>query len=413
MSNMFDANKIKKDFPILNDAKFNEGLVYLDNAATSQKPQQVVDAVSDYYSHHNANVHRGIYELSERATNMYEDSRAKVAQFIGAKHPEEITFTKGVTESINRVAFCWTMQHVKAGDVILAMESDHHSNLIPWQQVAERTGAKLEVLQVDEKGEISLEQIKQKLDEFTGKVKVVAISHASNVLGTIFPVKEICKLAKEAGAIVSVDGAQAIPHMKVNVESLGCDFYSFSGHKMLAPTGIGVLWGRKELLQEMIPYEYGGGMIGEVKTHTSTWGEIPQRFEAGTPNIEGAVGLSVAIDYLEEIGMENVRKHEIELTTYALEKLGEIEGLTILGPADAEKRSGLVSFVVKGIHPHDIAAILSQKRIAVRSGQHCTMPLHDRLGISASVRASFYIYNTKEDIDKLVYEIKEARKLLS
>ncbi|OGC47312.1 hypothetical protein A2886_01755 [candidate division WWE3 bacterium RIFCSPHIGHO2_01_FULL_42_13] len=410
---MFDANKIKKDFPILNDPKFNEGLVYLDNAATSQKPQQVINAVSDYYSHHNANVHRGIYELSERATNMYEDSRAKVAKFISAKHPEEIIFTKGVTESINRVAFCWVIQHVKAGDMIMAMESDHHSNLIPWQQVAERTGAKLEVLQVDEKGEISLEQIKQKFDELAGKIKIVAISHASNVLGTIFPVKEICKLAKEAGAVVSVDGAQAIPHMKVNVESLGCDFYSFSGHKMLAPTGIGVLWERKELLQEMIPYEYGGGMIGEVKTHTSTWGEIPQRFEAGTPNIEGAVGLSAAIDYLEGIGMENVRKHEIELTTYALEKLGEIEGLTILGPQEAEKRSGLVSFIIKKIHPHDIAAILSQKGIAVRSGQHCTMPLHDRLGISASVRASFYIYNTKEDVDKLIHELKEAKKLLS
>lgn len=409
---MFNADKIKKDFPILNDDKFNRGLVYLDNAATSQKPKQVIDAVSDYYSHHNANVHRGIYELSERATSMYEGARAKVAQFIDAKHSEEIIFTKGVTESINRVAFCYVLQHVKAGDVILAVESDHHSNLIPWQQVAEKTGATLEVLQTDENGQLPLELIKEKLNRAKGKVKIVAISHASNVLGTVFPVKEICKLAKDAGAIVSVDGAQAVPHMQVNVESLGCDFYSFSGHKMLGPTGIGVLWGRKELLQEMIPYEYGGGMIGEVKTHSATWGEIPQRFEAGTPNIEGAVGLAAAIDYLSAIGMENVREHEIELTTYALEKLGEIEGIMILGPSDAKKRTGLVSFTIKGAHPHDIAAILSEKGIAVRSGQHCTMPLHDRLGISASIRASFYIYNTKEDIDKLVYELKEAKKLL-
>lgn len=401
---------VKNDFPILSRKINGKDLVYLDNAATTQKPLQVINAISDFYSNHNANVHRGIHTLSEESTEMYEDARKTVAKFIGAIYPEEIIFTKGTTESLNRVAIGWVLPNMSKGDVILVTDFEHHSNLIPWQEEARVVGATVEVLDSDTNGEISLEQLKEKLSE--GNVKLVSVAHASNVLGTILPVKEICKIAHEHGALVCVDGAQAVPQMKVNVQSLDCDFYAFSGHKMLGPTGIGVLWVKKSLLEKMDPYEFGGGMIDEVTYEKATWAEIPEKFEAGTPNVEGAIGLAAAIDYLEKIGMENVRSHEVELNKYALEKLNKIEGLKILGPTDPEKRTGLVSFTLKNLHAHDIASILDSEGIAVRSGHHCCMPLHKKLDIPATTRASWYIYNSKEDIDKLVAGLYKALKIL-
>lgn len=401
---------MKEDFPILNRIINGSRLVYLDNAATTQKPVQVVNAISDFYLNHNANVHRGIHTLSEEATQMYEDARKKVAEFIGAIHPEEVIFTKGTTESLNRVAIGWVLANLKKDDVILVTDLEHHSNLIPWQEEARMIGAKVEILDTDANGEISLNQLEEKLR--TGKVKFVSIAHASNVLGTILPVKEICKIAHKYGVLVCVDGAQAVPQMKVNVQSLHCDFYAFSAHKMLGPTGIGVLWAKKELLGKMEPYEFGGGMIDEVTYDKATWAELPEKFEAGTPNVAGAVGLAAAINYLEMIGMDSIRKHEVELTAYALIKLNEIEGLKILGPKDPEKRTGLVSFTIEGIHSHDIASVLNSEGIAVRSGHHCCMPLHKKLNIPASTRASFYIYNPKEDIDVLIAGLQKAIKVL-
>lgn len=404
-----DIEKIKKDFPIFSRKVNGHELVYLDSAATSQKPQSVIDAISDYYSKHNANVHRGIHTLSEESTELYEASRKKVAKFIGASTPEEIIFTKGATESLNRVAISWGLQNLKKGDVVLLTDLEHHSNLVPWQEETKVAGAKIEFLKSDRNGEISLEQLKSRLSR---EVKLVSLAHSSNVLGTILPVKEMCKLAHGAGALVCVDGAQAVPHLLVNVQSLGCDFYAFSAHKMLGPTGIGVLWARKEILENLEPYEFGGGMINEVSYTKATWAKIPERFEAGTPNIADAIGFGAAIDYLESVGMENIRKHEVELNKYTFEALGKIEGLEILGPKEPGKRTGLVSFTVKGIHPHDIAAVLDQSGIAVRSGHHCAMPLHNKLGVSASTRASYYLYNSKEDIDKLAEGIKRAIQIL-
>lgn len=401
---------VKKDFPILNKKVTAKELVYLDSSATSQKPQVVIDAISNYYSTSNANVHRGIHTLSEIATNMYEGARKVVAEFIGATVPQEIIFTKNTTESLNRIASTWCETNLKEGDELIVFDSDHHSNLVPWQVVTKKTRAKLIIFKVTEEGKLDLAEFEKTLNENT---KFVAISHASNVLGTIFPIKEVSKLAHKVGAVVSVDGAQAVPHMKVNVQGLGCDFYSFSGHKMLGPMGIGVLWGKRELLEEMPPYEYGGGMVDEVKSHTSTYAPIPERFEAGTPNVAGAVGLAAAINYIQGIGLNNIRDHEVKLTEYAIKNLQKVEDLKILGPLNADERAGLVSFYIKGIHSHDVAAILSEKGIAVRSGQHCTMPLHDKLGISSSTRASFYLYNDKSDVDALVKSVKEAKELLS
>ena len=406
---LLDTAEIKKDFPILSRKMNGNDLVYLDNAATSQKPKQVIDAIVDYYSNHNANVHRGIHTLSEEATLLYEGARKKVVEFIGAAHSEEVIFTKSATESLNRVAISWGLANLKKGDVVLLTNFEHHSNLVPWQEEAKQVGAELDFINVGVDGEITKEEVKKKL---TKNVKLVAIAHASNVLGTIVPVKEICKIAHEVGALVSVDGAQAIPHMKVNVQSLGCDFYSFSAHKMLGPMGIGVLWARKEILEKLEPYEYGGGMIDTVGLHKSTWAEIPVKFEAGTPNVEGAVGLASAIDYLQKIGMGNIREHEIELNKYTLEKLGEIREVAIIGPQDPKRRTGLVSFTVKGIHSHDVAAVLNSMGIAVRSGHHCAMPLHKTLGIPSTIRASYYLYNSKEDTDKLVAGVKKAVEML-
>ena len=404
-----DFNTIKKDFPILNRLIGGKPLVYLDNAATSQKPQVVIDAIVDYYSTHNANVHRGIHTLSEEATEMYEQAREKVAKFINATTSDEVIFTKGTTESLNFIASTLGNAVVNEGDTILLTEMEHHSNLVPWQQLALRKKAKLDYVEVTKTGEIDFSDFEKKIR--TG-VKIVAFTHVSNVVGTIFPVKEISKIAHQNGALVVVDGAQAIGHMPVNIQSLGCDAYAFSGHKMLAPTGVGVLWVKREILSKIEPYQFGGGMIEKVELTDSTWAEIPNRFEAGTPNVEGVIGLGSAIDYLSKIGMENIREHETKLNKYALESLQKVEGLKIFGSIDPQKRAGLVSFYIDGLHPHDIAAVLNNEGIAVRSGHHCTYPLHKKLDITASVRASFYLYNDENDVEKLVAGLKKAKQIL-
>ncbi|HSX39268.1 MAG TPA: cysteine desulfurase [Candidatus Saccharimonadales bacterium] len=404
-----DVTKLKNDFPILSRKIEGNNLVYLDNAATSQKPQAVLDAIVEYYSKHNANVHRGAHVLGDEATQAYEDSRKKVAEFIGARLPKEIVFTKNSTDSLNQVASGFASRILKRGGVILTTGAEHNSNLLPWLSVAKQTGAKVEFLTLDESGELSMNELRAKLND---KVKLVVVFHASNVLGTILDIKSICSLAHEVGAKVVVDGSQAIPHLPINVQSLGCDFYAFSGHKMLGPMGIGVLWGREELLEQMSPVNLGGGMILEFDLEDPKWLEVPEKFEAGTPNVEGAVGLAAAIDYLNSIGMQNIREHEIALSKYAIEKLATIPNLTILGPTDPTKRTGLVSFVIKDIHAHDIAAVLSQQGICVRSGMHCAMKFHKDLNLAASTRASYYLYNDTSDIDALVDGVRKALQIL-
>jgi cysteine desulfurase / selenocysteine lyase len=399
----------KSDFPILTRKVNGKPLVYLDNAATSQKPQQVIDAIADYYLKSNANVHRGIHTLSEEATELLETTRKKVADFINAPSYEEIIFTSGTTEGLNFLADALTAKFVGPGDTILVTELEHHSNFVPWQKAAERIGAKFDIVEVSKEGQINLQDFASKLND---KVKILAFSHASNVLGTILPVKEICKLAKKFGTITVVDGAQAVPHMPVNVQSLGCDAYVFSGHKMLAPMGIGVVWAKKDILAKIEPARFGGGMIETVSKEKSTWAEIPYRFEAGTPNVEGIVGLGAAIDYLKQLGMEKVQDHEKTLVEHALAELTKVDGLKILGPEDPSKRTGLVSFCLQNIHPHDLSSVLDAEGVAVRSGHHCAMPLHIKMGINASTRASFYLYNDKADVDKLVKGIRKAQKIL-
>ncbi len=403
---MLDIKKIKKDFPILNRQINGKRLVYLDNAATSQKPQAVINALVDYYSNHNANVHRGVHTLSEEASQMYEDARVKVARFINARFPEEIIFTRGTTESINLVAYSWGPENVKSEHEIAYSILEHHSNMVPWQVLSQRTGAKIKLLDIDKEGFI------QDKNVLSSKTKVVAVSHASNVLGTIQNIKSLAKKVHEVGALILVDGAQAVPHIKVDVQSLDCDFYAFSGHKMLGPTGIGVLYVKKEILDTMVPYQTGGGMIKEVFSDNATYAGAPSKFEAGTPHIAGAVGLAAAVDYLGLVGLENIREHEIKLSNYAMETLGAIEGLEFYGPTSGEKKSGVFSFIVKGLHPHDIASVLDTEGVAIRSGHHCAMPLHQKYDIPATARASFYLYNDFEDIDILANGIKKAIRIL-
>ncbi|PJA86721.1 MAG: cysteine desulfurase [Candidatus Moranbacteria bacterium CG_4_9_14_3_um_filter_42_9] len=404
-----DVAKIRADFPILNRIVEGHPLVYFDNAATSQKPKQVIEAITEYYSLHNANVHRGIHTLSEEASNLYEQTRQKVADFIGAASPEEIVFTKGTTEGINLLADTLGRAVVSKGDIILTTELEHHSNLVPWQQLAKAKGAHLEYVEIDRNGNLDLDDFSKKI---VPGVKIVAIAHISNVLGTILPLKVIADYAHKVGVYVIVDGAQAVPHLDVNVNRLGCDAYVFSAHKMLGPTGVGVLWTKQEILSKIEPYQFGGGMIESVYKDHSTWAAIPAKFEAGTPNIEGVVAFGAAIDYLEEVGMEAIREHESELTGYAFESLQKVNGLKIFGPMDIDKRGGLMSFTIKNLHPHDIAAVLNNEGIAVRSGHHCAMPLHLKLGVSATVRASFYLYNDKDEVDKLVAGLEKARQIL-
>jgi cysteine desulfurase/selenocysteine lyase len=404
---MFDPNVIRKDFPILSKLINDKKLVYLDSGATSQKPSQVIEAESNFYQKFNANVHRGAHALGDEATQMLESARQSVARFIGGKE-KEIIFVRNTTEAINLVAYSWGMDNLKSGDVVISTIMEHHGNMVPWQQVCKKTGAKLELIKIDSEGKLDQSYFKEKLKL---KPKLVAFTHVSNTLGTINPVKEMTKLAHKAGALVLIDGAQAVPHMKVNVTEIECDFYVFSGHKMLGPMGIGVLWGRQEILEKMSPFITGGGMINEVFEDHATWAELPDKFEAGTPNVAGAVGLASAIEYLEKLGMENVRKHDMEIVGYTLDKLCKVRNLAVLGPKDADIRSGSVAFEYKGVHAHDVATILDSEGVAVRSGHHCTMPLHKSLGLSASIRASFNVYTTKSDIDSLVKAIGKVKQV--
>ncbi|PGZ93235.1 MULTISPECIES: cysteine desulfurase [unclassified Bacillus (in: firmicutes)] len=402
-----DVKAIREAFPILNQEVNGHPLVYLDSAATSQKPVQVIEAVANYYKEYNSNVHRGVHTLGTKATDAYEGARDKVRKFINASSIEEIIFTRGTTTAINTVAASYGRTNLKAGDEIVISYMEHHSNIIPWQQVAKATGATLKYIPLEEDGSISVEQAKATINSNT---KIVAIMYVSNVLGSINPVKEIAAIAHQNGAIMLVDGAQSTPHMKVDVQDLDCDFYAFSGHKMCAPTGIGVLYGKKHLLENMEPIEFGGEMIDFVDLQDSTWKELPWKFEGGTPIIAGAVGLGAAIDFLTEIGMDNIEKHEHEIANYALEQLSTVEGVTIYGP---KHRAGLVTFNVEDVHPHDVATVLDVEGIAVRAGHHCAQPLMRWLKVSATARASFYLYNTKEDVDAFVRGLVKTKEYFS
>ncbi len=406
---MFEASQVKQDFPILKREVNGHPLVYLDSGATSQKPEQVLQAERDYYEAHNANVHRGAHTLGDEATRLLAESRQAVTKFIGARE-QEVIFVRNTTEAINLVAYSWGVENLGKGDVVVTTLMEHHANFVPWQEVCRRSGARLEVVGVSKEGEIEMSDYRAKLKL---KPKLVAFTQVSNALGTINPVAQMIKLAHKAGALVLIDGAQAVPHMGVNVSKLGCDFYVFSGHKMLSPMGIGVLWGRKSILEKMSPFLTGGGMISEVFTDHSTWAELPDKFEAGTPNVAGAVGLMSAIDYLEKLGMNNVREHDKSIVEYTMTELYKVRNLVILGPRDSAIRSGSVSFEYKGVHAHDVATILDSEGVAIRSGHHCAMPLHNRLGVVASVRASFNVYTTKEDIDALVSALDKVKKIFN
>ncbi len=405
---MFDAKVVRKDFPIL-ERSTTDGhpLVYLDSAATSQKPRQVIDAISQYYEQHNANVHRGVYFLAEEATDAYEGARAKVASFIGTPEPSGLVFTKSCTEAINLVAYAWGMNTLREGDEILVSEMEHHSDLIPWQLVARHTGATLVKLPVTDEGFLALDDLGTLI---TDRTKLVCVSQMSNVLGTINPIRRIADAAHAAGALVLVDGAQGVPHLVTNVVEMDADFLALSGHKMLGPTGSGALWARPELLDAMEPFHGGGEMIREVWFDRATYNVVPYKFEAGTPNIAPSIGLGAAVDYLNGLGMPNVREHEVEIVTYALRALAQVEGLTVHGPQDPNARGGVVSFWIDDVHPHDLATILDTDGIAIRAGHHCAQPLMRRLGVPATARASFYVYNTTEEVDALVEALGKAQE---
>ena len=409
-ANTYSLEDIRKDFPVLNRrVRDDKKLVYLDNAATTQKPNQVIDAITDYYQNHNSNIHRAVHALAEESTEAFEVTRDKVANFLNIQNREEIVFVKGTTEAINLVAYAWGRDNVQKGDVVITTEYEHHSNIVPWQLLTQDRGAELKYIDIDDNGELMLEQ----LDEYlaTGKVKLVAISHVSNVLGTITDVQKVIKKCKNAGAKILVDGAQAVPHMKVDITNLGCDFYAFSAHKMLGPTGVGVLWARKELLENMRPFQGGGDMIREVHKYETTWNDLPYKFEAGTPNVADVICFSAAIDYLVNIGIDNVRNHEIELTKYALEKMSKVKGLTIYGPKDPQKASGVISFNFNDVHPHDVATIIDKNGVAIRSGHHCAQVLMEKLNVAATNRASFYIYTTKDEVDALIDSLEQVAKV--
>lgn len=405
---MIDFERIRKDFSILDQVVNDEPLVYLDNAATTQKPQQVLDVLADYYQKDNANVHRGVHTLSERATARYEAARQKVADFIQAKSSKEILFTRGTTTSLNWVAQ-FAREILQPDQEVIISVQEHHSNIIPWQQACQQTGAKLRYVTLKD-GELDVDSLKSMLSE---KTKFVSLAHVSNVLGSVAPIGEIAELVHEVGAYLVVDGAQSVPHMAVNVQELDVDFYAFSGHKMLGPTGIGVLYGKEELLNLMSPVEFGGEMIDFVYEQSATWKELPWKFEAGTPNIAGSIGLGAAIDYLTEIGMDAIQAHEAELVDYVFPKLQAIPGLTIYGSQDLSKRTGVIAFNLDDLHPHDVATALDYEGVAVRAGHHCAQPLLRYLQVPATVRASFYIYNTKADCDKLVEAIIKTKELFN
>ena len=402
---MLDVTKIREDFPILSRQIYGKPLVYLDNAATSQKPRSVIQTLVDYYEGYNSNVHRGVHALSMEATDRYEEARRKIAGFIKAEAPECVIWTRNTTESINLVANTWAMDQIKAGDEIVLTQMEHHSNLVPWQKVAAEKNAVLRFLPMGEDGALNLEGVDSII---TPRTRLLSMVHMSNALGTINPVKELAARAHEVGAAVLVDGAQSVPHLPSDVNDLDCDFLAFSGHKMLGPTGIGVLYVKREVLEQMEPFLRGGEMVLKVSYEEASWNELPMRFEAGTPNIGDAIALGAAVDYLESLGMENVRQHEVELTQYALEALKEIEELDVFGPSDPTVRGGIISFHTDDVHPHDIGTVLDRQGIAIRTGHHCTMPLMGTLGVVATGRASFYIYNTEEEVDLLVDGLKQA-----
>ncbi len=409
---MFDARKIRKDFPILQKLIDGKPLVYLDSTATSLKPQIVLDAMDDYYTSYGANVFRGIYKISEKATAAHEGAREKIAQFIGAKQKEEIVYTRSTDESISLVYYSWALHQVKPGDRVVTTVMEHHANFVPWQQLALNHGADLKIWNVNAEGQLNVEDLDKLI---TRKTKLLAITAASNVLGTLPPIKEIVKQVKrvQPSCIILVDAAQAAPHLPIHVADWGADFVAFSSHKMLGPTGFGVLWGRKELLEAMPPFNFGGDMISEVHLHDTVFSDVPHKFEAGTPYIAGAIGLGAAVDYLSVLGMDAVRKHEKEITGYALDALSSMKGLTIIGSKDIEKRGGVIAFTMEGIHPHDVAQILDDDNICVRVGFHCAQPLHEYLQIGPTIRASFYLYTTQKDVDALVQGLAKAKKIFA
>lgn len=401
-------NHLRADFPILDRKVNGKRLAYLDSAATTQKPIQVIDAVSDYYMTCNSNVHRGAHTLADEATTAYEGARAKIAHFIGADSSDEVVFTRGTTGGINAVAYGWGLNRLRPGDRILLTVMEHHANVVPWQIIARHTGAELVYLELTDDYQVDLADLDSIVDQ---RVKILSVSGMSNVTGTIGPVAELVAAARRVGALVIVDAAQSVPHLPTEVSTLGADIIAFSAHKMLGPTGIGALWGRREILEEMEPAEGGGEMISDVQLYESRWAPIPHKFEAGTPPIAQAVGFGAAIDYLEKIGMREVRRHEVEITRYALDRLAEVPDLTIVGPTDVALRGGTISFELGDVHPHDVATILDQEGVAVRAGHHCAKPLMRYLNVPATARASFYVYTVEEDIDQLILGLHRAREL--
>ena len=402
---MFDVERIRDDFPILSRTVHGKPLVYLDNAATSQKPRAVIQALTEYYETYNSNVHRGVHTLSMEATDRYEEAREKVARFINAETPESIIWTRNATESINLVAHSWAESNISEGDEIVVTRLEHHSNLVPWQRIAARNGASLRFLELTEDGAVDMAGAASVI---TAKTKLLAVTQVSNSLGTVVPVKELAGMARSVGAAVLVDGAQSVPHQPVDVEDIGCDFLALSGHKMMGPTGIGALYARREILEQMEPFLHGGEMVLEVSYEDASWNELPMRFEAGTPNIADAIALGAAVDYLTALGMENVREHEKQLTAYALDAFRELEEIDLFGPMDVDRRGGILSFHSSDVHPHDLGTFLDQEGVAIRTGHHCTMPLMGALGVPATARASLYVYNTEQEVDALVDAVKRA-----
>ena len=404
---MIDAQKLRQDFPILHQLVNDEPLVYLDNAATTQKPEAVLDKLTAYYHQDNANVHRGVHTLAERATQAYEGAREKVRTFINAKETAEVLFTRGTTTSLNWVAKSFGAKFIEAGDEIVISYMEHHSNIIPWQQLAQQKKAKLVYIDITPEGYLDLADAKRKIGP---KTKIVSIAHVSNVLGGINPIEELIALAHANDAVMIVDGAQSVPHMKVDVQQLDADFYAFSGHKMCGPTGIGVLYGKRRWLDQMEPVEFGGEMIDFVNLYDSTWKELPWKFEAGTPNIAGGIGLGAAVDYLSAIGMDEIHAYEQSLVDYVMPKLQAIDGVTVYGPQDPQDHTGVIAFNIDGLHPHDVATALDMEGVAVRAGHHCAQPLLKYLNVPATARASFYFYNTKKDADRLIDAIHKTKE---
>ena len=405
-----ETNKIRNDFPILTRKINGKPFVYLDNASTTQKPSSVINKIVNYYSFYNSNIHRAVYDIAEESTNAYELTRLKISKFINASSPQEIIFTRNATEAINLVAYSWGRKNIEKGDVIILSEQEHHSNIVPWQILAKEKNAQLKYLKIGETGNLNLNELESSLDD-NKNIKLISLSHMSNALGNIIPIDKIIDLAHIHSIPVLVDGAQSVPHLKTDVRTLDCDFLAFSAHKMLGPTGVGILYGKKNLLQEMDPFICGGDMIKEVHKENTFFNDLPYKFEAGTPNIADVIGFSSALDYLNEIGMDNVRNHEIELTKYALEKMSELKHIKVYGDANLQNRGGIISFNLGDIHPHDLATILNEHGIAIRSGHHCAQVLMEKLEVSATSRVSFYIYNTKEEINIFISALGEAIKL--